>query len=66
MKIVPLKDGVLISQATKSGYVFLPYNGVCDISYPDSKLRRGRVQGGGMICPTITAESNGLVVITKK
>lgn len=28
--------------------------GVADFSYPTSKLRRGRVQGGGQICPTIT------------
>lgn len=25
-------------------------------SYPDSKTRRGRVQGGGKICPTLTAQ----------
>ena len=29
--------------------------GVFDMSYPSSKLRRGRVQGNGQICPTIPA-----------
>ena len=28
--------------------------GVCDLSYPTSELRRGRVQGGGNVSPTIT------------
>lgn len=38
--------------------------GVCDLSYPSSKLRRGRVQGGGTICPTIMANASELVRIT--
>ena len=33
---------------------------MADLSYPNSKTRRGRVQEGGTIRPTITAESNGL------
>jgi len=33
---------------------------VADLSYPNSKTRRGRVQDNGDTCPTITAESNGL------
>ena len=37
--------------------------GVCDVSYPTSKLRRGRVQGGGDISPTLTCESGGIVRI---
>ena len=35
--------------------------GVCDVSYPTSKLRRGRVQGGGDISPTLTCESGNIV-----
>lgn len=32
-----------------------------DNSYPDSKTRRGRVQGeGGSLCPTLTCESDML------
>lgn len=30
------------------------------MSYPNSKTRRGRVQEGGSVSPTITAQSNGL------
>lgn len=38
-------------------------NGIADLSYPSSKLRRGRVQGGGNLCPTITAHYAGIVRI---
>lgn len=31
--------------------------------YPNSKTRRGRVQEGGLICPTITAQNTGICVI---
>lgn len=34
---------------------------VADLSFPTSKLRRGRVQGNGQICPTITT-TGGLYV----
>ena len=47
------KDGIWVSQAVKSGYIFCEWGGVFDMSYPSSKLRRGRVQGGGKVCPTI-------------
>lgn len=30
---------------------------MADLNYPDSKTRRGRVQGNGQICPTLTTES---------
>ena len=42
-----------IHQATKCGYIEVPPGGIFDASYPNSKNRRGRVQGGGKICPTI-------------
>lgn len=51
---------ILIPQATTQGYVECEIGGVADLSFPESKTRRGRVQEGGVICPTITAESNGL------
>jgi len=35
--------------------------GICDVSYPTSKTRRGRIQGGGKICPTLTASVQGLL-----
>ena len=35
-----------VRQATKEGVIPMQIPGVCDLSYPTSKLRRGRVQGG--------------------
>ena len=52
-----------IKQATKSGWIKMKSGGVCDVSYPTSKLRRGRVQGGGDVSPTLTCESGGIVKI---
>lgn len=46
---------IRIPQATRIGYLEVPVGGVFDLNYPTSKHRRGRVQGGGTICPTITA-----------
>ncbi|MFR3401272.1 MAG: hypothetical protein ACLTUL_03025 [Blautia faecis] len=46
---------VEIPQATKKGYIECEVGGVADLSYPDSKTRRGRVQDRGNISPTITA-----------
>lgn len=48
---------VLIRQATKEGTIPCEVGGVCDLTYPTSQTRRGRVQGGGQICPTLTTES---------
>jgi site-specific DNA-cytosine methylase len=56
-------DTVPISQATIKGYINCMLGGIADISYPKSKTRRGRVQGGGSLCPTLTATQQGLVVI---
>lgn len=44
---------VAIRQATKN--IECEIGGVADLSYPNSKTRRGRVQDGGNICPTLTA-----------
>jgi len=43
-----------IPQATATGYIEVEEWGVFDYSYPESKTRRGRVQEGGRITPTIT------------
>lgn len=51
---------IAIPQATKGGYIECKVGGVADLSYPNSATRRGRVQDGGTVSPTITAESNGL------
>lgn len=55
---------VKIKQATKQGYIECCVPGIVDLSFPNSKTRRGRVQsGGGEICPTITATNSMLCVI---
>ena len=47
---------IKIKQATKKGYIECPVGGCFDSSYPNSTLRRGRVQEGGDVTPTITAQ----------
>lgn len=51
---------IAIRQATKKGYIECELGGVADLSYPESKTRRGRVQADGQICPTITATETGV------
>ena len=54
--------GVLcIPQATKQGYIEVGQGGVFDAAYPESTTRRGRVQEGGKVTPTICT-SNELSV----
>ena len=57
---------VLIPQATKQGYIECEVGGVADLSYPNSKARRGRVQENGTISPTITATETGVCRIEPK
>lgn len=45
---------VLIPSNTKDGYSKLEIGGVCDLSYPTSKTRRGRVQENGKVTPALT------------
>lgn len=54
--ILPVIDTVHIKQATKEGSIECKIGGVADLTYPDSKTRRGRVQDGEDTSPTITAE----------
>lgn len=65
MNIKIAENGIWVSQAVKQndGYIFCRWGGVCDLSYPDSKLRRGRVQGNGEICPTLTGNIGIYVVM---
>lgn len=44
-----------VPQATSKGYVECCEMGAFDWSYASSKNRRGRVQAGGDICPTLCA-----------
>ena len=59
---------VLVKQATKKGYIECNVPGVADLSFPDSKTRRGRVQEKGEIVPTITAgqQDKGVVELEKQ
>ncbi len=54
---------VQIKQATKQGYIECKIGGVADLSYPESKTRRGRVQDNGDTCPIITATETGVCKI---
>lgn len=54
---------VLIKQATKEGYIDCKIGGVADLSFPDSKTRRGRVQNGGDTSPALTAGEGGICKI---
>jgi DNA (cytosine-5)-methyltransferase 1 len=56
-------ERVRINQATKQGYIECKIGGVADLSYPESKTRRGRVQESGDICPTITATQTNICKI---
>ena len=44
-----------IPQATKQGYIEVHPGSLFDMSYPESKTRRGRVQEGGKVSPTLMA-----------
>ena len=44
-----------VRQATNAGYIECDPNGVFDIAYPDSQLRRARVKERGKVAGTIMA-----------
>jgi DNA (cytosine-5)-methyltransferase 1 len=48
-------ETVKIKQATSQGYIECEVGGVADLSFPDSKTRRGRVQENGQVSPTLMA-----------
>lgn len=53
-------EAVMIKQATKAGFIKWQVGGVADLSFPTSKTRRGRVQAGGTVCPTIMSSNQKL------
>lgn len=53
-------QSVTIRQATKAGTAIWKVGGVADLSFPNSKTRRGRVQGDGDICPTLMANNQDI------
>lgn len=57
---------IAIKQATKQGYIECKVGGVADLSYPNSKTRRGRVQDNGNISPAITATETGICRIEQR
>lgn len=66
LKLGGYKRYVGIKQAVQKGYAECEIGGVADFLYPTSKLRRGRVQGGGQISPAITAENTGVCRVTDR
>lgn len=52
------KDNLVlqIKANTKDGYTNMTLPGLVDCAYPESETRRGRVQGGEKICPTLTTQ----------
>lgn len=48
---------VVIPANTADGQQTMELGGVCDLSYPSSKTRRGRVQDGGSVTHTLTAHT---------
>ena len=52
------EDAIEIKQATKGGSIKCKVGGCFDASFPNSATRRGRVQEGGDVTPTITANGN--------
>ena len=53
-----LKEPIKIRQATAQGYIECPPGGGFDAAYPNSKLRRGRVQNNGDVVGAITASGD--------
>ena len=58
-----LEPKVLIPQSTQKGYIECNIPGVCDLTYPNSKTRRGRVQDGGETCPTLMGGTQDICAI---
>ena len=53
-----LPEPIKIRQATAQGYIECPPGGGFDAAYPNSKLRRGRVQDNGDVVGAITASGD--------
>lgn len=59
-------EAVMVKQATKAGFIKWQVGGVADLSFPTSKTRRGRVQAGGTVCPTIMSSNQELYKLERK
>lgn len=58
-------EKISIRQATKKGFIDMNNGGVVDMSYPGSKLRRGRVQEDGNVSPTLTCSGDAIMRVEK-
>lgn len=58
-------EAVMIKQATKAGFIKWQVGGA-DLSFPTSKTRRGRVQAGGTVSPTIMSSNQELYKLERK
>ena len=58
-------ETVKIKQATSQGYIECELGGVADLSFPDSKTRRGRVQENGQVSPALMAGDQDICRIEK-
>lgn len=61
-----LAEPLRIPQATKRGFVEVMPGSLFDMSYPESKTRRGRVQEGGKVSPTLMASGEGPCLYEEK
>ena len=61
-KNVYVKESVYVKQATAEGYIECELPGIADLNYINSTTRRGRVQEGGQISPTIATENTPSVL----
>lgn len=59
-------EAVMVKQATKAGFIKWQVGGVADLSFPTSKTRRGRVQTGGTVSPTIMSSNQELYKLERK
>ncbi len=58
LQVVADNNGHLVlrvRQETETGYIECDPNGVADLAYPNSELRRARVKERGSIASTVTA-----------
>lgn len=53
-----IKEPIKIRQATAQGYIECPVGGIFDAAYPNSNLRRGRVQQNGDVVGALTSSTD--------
>ena len=54
-----------IRQATEQGYIECDPQGVCDLAYPQSELRRARVKERGKVCGTLMSDNQQFCVFVE-